>query len=279
VFDSHCHLDFEPLSSELGHHLSEAWVRGVRGWFVPGCFPNQWLTLQKLRKRLLEGEFSLFSPGQVTSPGKANCSPSIYFGAGLHPYWSEAKTDIDKLCSQLAEACVGLDSIAIGECGLHRGKGAPLEVQQKLFEAQLQVAHELDLPIVIHEVGARSELLQSIARVGMPRAGAVVHGFGGSVQWGEALIARGALLGIGPAVTRPQRKKLRNAVCELPLESFVLETDAPDQRIWNSHTKARPVDLLAVCACVAQLRHVTPSEVAFCSDKQARSLFQIKNLG
>jgi TatD DNase family protein len=135
LFDSHCHLDFEALAHDLSEHLVEARARGIDGWFVPGCHRDQWSDLERMKQL-----------------------GDVVVGVGQHPYWSRDVTDVDSVCDEVRRRCIDLEAVAIGECGLDKGRGAPLSEQVKLFEAQLSLAGQMGLPVVIHQVGAQKEL-------------------------------------------------------------------------------------------------------------------------
>ena len=251
MFDSHCHLDFDACRHDGPAQLSEAREAGITGWLVPGCSPEQWPRLAEV------------------------AADDIFVAVGLHPYFSDAETDVAAICAQAREQCLALGAVAVGECGLDKNRGAPIPQQIELFEAQLRLAGELELPIVIHQVGCQAEMLASLARVGLPDAGGVVHGFGGDVGFGRALIQRGLHLGIGPAITDVRRKKVRAAAAELPLDRLLIETDAPDQFLSGESPPGRPVDLLAVCRELSHLRNRPPEEVGAFTERAARTLFRL----
>lgn len=253
MFDSHCHLDFTALAADLVGHLGRGRAAGIHGWFVPGCEPRQWSKLARVRQQTAD----------------------IHVGVGLHPYWSGGVEDVDELVNQLRETCLSLGAVALGECGLDKGRGAPLVRQAELFEAQLTLARELDLPVVVHQVGAQEELLRCLGRVGLPRAGGVVHGFAGDVTWARTLVARGLLLGVGLSVLRRDRERLRAAIVALPLERLLLETDAPDQAVSGQKGQGVPSDLVAVCSAVAELKSIIPEIVGETTERTARALYRI----
>ena len=254
MFDSHCHLDFEALAPRLQEHLGEARRAGVSAWFVPGVTSRTWRGLKDV-----EG-----------------LSPShIFIGVGQHPYWSSEIQNIEEFSQELRSASRNLGAVAIGECGLDKKRGGELEHQIGLFEAHLAVARELQLPLVIHQVGAREEMMKSIKRVGLPDARGIVHGFSGDENWGRALTSRGFKLGIGPAVTKTHRKRLRETVVALELDDFVLETDAPDQSVRSGDLVGRPIDLVAVCQEIAQLRQCDEEQVGACCSSTARRIFGV----
>jgi TatD DNase family protein len=195
---------------------------------------------------------------------------------GQHPYFYDDAPKVEALCASLFDHCRELGAVALGEFGVDKGRGGSIERQRQLFEAQLCLADELDLPVVLHQVGLQAEFLSSLKRAGMPRAGGVVHGFVGAVDWGRALMDRGFHLGIGVAITDDRRSKLASAVTELPLERLLIETDAPDQSPAGKKGAGVPGDLLLVRDAIARIRGTRPQEIAEHSEKSARALFRVE---
>jgi Tat protein secretion system quality control protein TatD with DNase activity len=121
--------------------------------------------------------------------------------------------------------------VGLGELGLDAKRAGERGIAHQLrwMEAQLALACELGLPIVLHSVGAGQETLAVLRKVGVPRAGGIVHSFSGSPEQARQYRALGLTLSISAAVTRKGFERLKKAVVELPLEDLVVESDAPDQ--------------------------------------------------
>lgn len=255
LFDSHCHLDFPELAVDLEHHIDEARRVGVRRWFVPGCRMDTWERLRRLRLRL--------------EPPAA-----VLIGAGQHPYYACEVHNLDELGARLTWQASQGHLHAIGECGLDKVRGGDAAWQQRVLETQLRVAIENDLPVVLHQVGLREQFLDALKNVGVPEGRGVVHGFGGDPAWARGLVQRGFFLGLGPALTKKSRSRLREAARVAPLESLVLETDAPDQSLAGGDDRpGAPSDLAVVCAELAELRGVAPSLIARQTFENAEKLF------
>lgn len=255
MFDSHCHLDFEALRPALGDHLEKARALGVRGWFVPGTCPEQWKGLEFLRD-----------------------ARDVWLGVGVHPWETAHLADIDALMGELRDEARRLGAVALGEFGLDKFRGASLERQVEFFEAQLKLSCDLDLPVVLHQVGYQEEFLRSLARVGAPRAGGVVHGFGGDAAFGRALVRRGLFLGIGPRATYESSKKLHGVLREMPLEHLLLETDAPDQKPLGARPGGVPADLVTVCEAVARGSGNSFEVVSRVTAGAARTLYRLPDV-
>ncbi len=252
MFDSHCHLDFAEFEGRLDNELGEARAAGIDGWFVPGCAPSRWDRVARLRG--LEG---------------------VVIGHGVHPWWAHEVSDCDETMARLAARLSSDGAVALGECGLDalRLADAPLAHQLAVFEAQLRLARELGLPVVLHQVRARQEFEGALRRVGWPTAGAVVHGFSGDRAWAQTLVRGGVKLGVGAALLRAGRDKLREALREAPLEALLLETDAPDQGIDGN--PGRLSDLLRVASALASLKNTSFDSVITVCSTGAREMFGV----
>lgn len=254
MFDSHCHLDFEALLPQLDVRLDEARALGVRGWFIPGTCPTNWAKLGSIQRE------------------------DVWVGVGLHPWETERDWEPDALMADLRERALDLHAVALGEFGIDKFRGGSIEKQREFFEAQLKLASEMDLPVVLHQVGHQEAFLRSLERVGLPEAGGVVHGFGGDAAFGRALVRRGLFLGVGVAATFASRKKLLGALPEIALDCLLLETDAPDQKPWGAERPGVPADLAAVRDAVARITGTSPEVVAETTERSARALFRLPQL-
>ncbi len=265
MFDSHCHLDFPEIFGTLESELAGARAAGIEGWLVPGCEPSQWARLEAFAR-----------------------VPGVRVALGLHPWWAprviaESEGALDSVVAQLATDARRFGARAIGELGLDGARvetsHPDFELQRRAFEAQLASAVELELPVVLHAVRAHGPMLQSLRRVGVPRAGGVVHGFSGSLPVARDYMALGLHVGIGCQVTSSLSRRMREAAAALPLERLVVETDAPDQRPREADGAAgearpgRPTDLVRVIAAVAELRGLSTAEVGRATAQNACALF------
>jgi TatD DNase family protein len=271
VYDSHCHLDFPVLAESLQDHLQRARDQGVRRWHVPGCGPSQWDRLARLA-------------------GVQGVSLSV----GIHPWWAEEvfaestpeatipAVVLEEAMQKLARRAHQLGAVAIGECGLDRPRaragGTSLPLQRALFEAQLVVAREMALPVVLHVVGEHGQAITTLDRVGRLPAGGVVHAYSGSAELVDLYVARGFMLGWGPRLTYPNARRARAALQRVPLDGLLLETDAPDQAPWGQdgpRVKGRgiPGDLAVVAKTAAQLLSRPAAELSRITWNNARRLF------
>lgn len=256
-FDSHCHLDFPSLKDHLEEQLRAAVSEGIESVFVPGCRESQWRELADF------------------GPGGQEARDDIWLGVGQHPYWAKEVRELPAFGQRAAETISALKAVAVGECGLDKKRGGAMEHQLRLLELHLDLAKQHKLPVVLHCVAARQELLACLDRVGLGEAGGVVHGFSGDLNYAQALNRRGLLLGLGPAVTRKSKLRLRAAISAIPQEFLVLETDAPDQSVRGGKVPGGLLDLVVVAQEVAQLRKQPIEVIAEQTTDNARRLFQL----
>lgn len=244
MFDSHCHLDFPEFDADRPALLASARQLGIVGWLVPGVREDLWSAQEAL-----------------------GTEPGVELAAGLHPWWLPTGS-IDKALSALDARIARIGAVAVGECGLDaKRSSAPLAQQILLFEGQLALARERQLPVIVHQVGARDAFLRALERVGGLPHGGVVHAFSGDAGWAQALLRRGFHLGFGASVSATKRDRLRQALLSVPAERLLLETDAPAGPACRV-----PADLARVCRDVAQVRGTSAEQLAAECDANLSSL-------
>jgi TatD DNase family protein len=260
LIDSHCHLDFARITEASceSEPIAALWQRcqaqGIERLIIPGVSPRQWLKAKRLASQL----------------------PGVYWAAGLHPWrLAQQAPSIEQLAQQLAEQAVEPRCVAIGECGLDGAIDTPLNEQMAFFEAQLQVAVELSLPVIVHVRRSHPEL-QALLKRYRPRRGGVIHGFNGSTELGLSYWRLGFRLGIGGSITYPRASKTRRAASELPLEALLLETDAPDMPLHGLQGQPNsPLQLPRVAEQLAQLRGTRYADIARQTSDNCRLLFDL----
>lgn len=254
--DGHCHLDLCP-PAELPAILARAHAAGVTGLVLAGVDPAGW----------------------AAQRGLVAAHPGLVRTAGLHPWAAAERTtsldnDLAALNATLALAPL---PVAIGELGLDHVFCPPATrpAQEAAFRAQLALARDLDLPVVLHVVQAHGRALEIVQADGLPAAGGVVHGFSGSADVGRAWVRLGLHLGIGFAVHRPNARKLHAAVVAVPAEHLILETDAPAEPAPGETTPSEPCHLGGVARAVAALKGLEPEGLLAASSARARALYRM----
>jgi TatD DNase family protein len=216
--DSHCHLDAPEFGLDPQAVLRErecARAAGVNLCVYPAVERANWERVRAL----------------------AHATGDAY-ALGIHPLYVPAATDDDlvALGQALRQHRDDPRLVAVGEIGLDHFvpalcEPAMRERQRLFYEAQLRLAQEFGLPVILHvrrSVDALLKGLRDAATRGRAVAGGIAHAFNGSLQQALALRALGFRLGFGGAVTYDSALRLRGLAAELPLDALVLETDAPD---------------------------------------------------
>ena len=248
---SHSHFDAPEFDADRAAALARAHAVGVDAQVVPAVEAASWPKL------------------------KAVCTDSagLYPAYGLHPMYltSHRPEHVRELRGWIERE----RPVAVGECGLdYFVEGLDAETQQLYFDAQLQLAREFGLPVIVHARRAVDAVIASIRKVGGLRG--VVHSFSGSAEQAAQLHKLGFLLGIGGPVTYERANRLRGIVATMPLEQLLLETDSPDQP-GAAHRGERnePANLVEVLDVVAGLRGMPREELAATTTANAARLFSL----
>jgi len=244
IIDTHCHLDVADFDPDRNNVLERCRVLGVTKIIVPAIESATWSGLLSLCSK--EG---------------------LYPALGLHPVFinQHHADDLQKL-EQLLEA---VTPIAIGEIGLDFYlKELDQQQQLKLFEAQLNIAKEYNLPVILHVRKAHDQVLQLLKKIKVK--GGFCHAFNGSLQHAQHYIDLGFKLGFGGTLTYENSTRIHKLAKELPLESIVLETDAPDM-VVESHRGERnsPEYIIESLNALARLRGETADVIAKQTSKNA----------
>ena len=204
--------------------------------------------------------------------GISEAHDDVSFSVGVHPCHTDAgEPALDDLLALAAHPKV----VAIGEIGLdYFIEDLDRERQQHYFEAQLELAREFELPVIVHGRRAFDAVIATLRRF-MPLRG-VVHSFAGSEEQAEQLYKLGFMLGIGGPVTYERAQRLRRLVAAMPIEQLLLETDSPDQpdSQWRGQ-RNEPARLPVVLEAIAALRGESPESIAQATTANAERLFGI----
>jgi TatD DNase family protein len=252
LFDSHCHLDDPRLFPYLERLLPEAEAAGVTGFLVPGVAPQGWDRIRTL----------------------AATYPQVYPAYGVHPMHAELLTP--QAVSDLCQLATGAS--AIGEIGLDYLIPSPSrQVQQQAFRAQLRIAGEARLPVLLHCRKAFEDLLAILREEGV--CGGVMHAFSGSVDSARSCLRLGLHISLAGSVTYANaRRPLAVAAC-IPLERLLLETDAPDLAPEPHRGSVNlPSYLLETATRVAQIKGLPLDELARATTGNAARLFLLQEI-
>ncbi|WP_286236802.1 TatD family hydrolase [Neptuniibacter halophilus] len=252
LIDSHCHLDFPVFRDQLDAVMQQALTAGVADIVVPGVCAADWPRLLSLVEHK--------HPAMRLHPA-----------LGLHPCFMQQHREED--LEQLQQALQAGGICALGEIGLDLFiADADLERQLAFLQPQLALADRFRLPVLLHVRKAHDQMLKQLRRQSLARGG-IVHAFSGSAQQAAQYLDLGFRLGIGGTITYERATKLRGLVKTLPLEAFVLETDAPDMPLAAYRDEPnQPARVLQVAQTLADLRGVTLQEVAAQTTATTRQL-------
>ncbi|MHB8078297.1 MAG: TatD family hydrolase [Candidatus Krumholzibacteriia bacterium] len=253
LIDTHCHLYDDPLGRDPEAVLARARAAGVTRVIVPAWNMASWAATAALAVHA-----------------------GVYPALGLHPWAADEPLDTGRLRAEL-QAC---GAVAVGEIGLDAlVDGADLPAQTRVLAAQLRLAGELRLPVLLHCRGAFEELIRVLRDHGFgagpdgPRG--VVHAFARGPELAARFVGLGLHLAFGGAVTRPGSRARRSAVTA-PAERLVLETDAPAIGLHEVEpAQVEPRHVREVAAALAELRGEPPERIAEVTTANARALFGI----
>jgi len=251
LVDSHVHVDDNRLMPDRESVLDAARNNNIAAQIVPAVSRQHWPRLKLL----------------------CDANKDLHPCYGLHPgYYAEHS---DSHIPELAEWLGKEPAVAVGECGLDYAiAGADKAHQQQLFSAQLALAREFNLPIVIHAVKAVEDVIRMIRASGHYRG--MVHSFNGSAQQASRLIDLGYKLSFGGAVTYSRAKRLQALVTSLPLDAMLLETDSPDQTPSNYlGQRNEPAYLVDIWQSISALRSEDAETIAAKTTENARELFNL----
>ena len=245
----------------------------------------QWPDFNKDREQVIERAFAaglaaIVNIGYDLSASReavqiANNHKNVYAVVGIHPH--NAKTMRTDVLASLRELAHVPKVVAIGEIGLDYYRNlSPRQQQTEAFEEQLQLAKELQLPVVIHDREAHADVLQVIRKFGNEISG-VLHCFSGSIEMAEEAIKLGYMISIAGPVTFPNARRLHQVVEHLPTESIVLETDCPWLTPQSKRGKRNePAFIVETTHKVADLKGIQVDELAEITSRNARRLFRIE---
>ena len=257
IIDSHCHFDFAPFSENPTQAWTQAQQAGVKAVVIPTVGRSNWQSVAELCC-----QFS-----------------GLYYGLGIHPFFSH-QHNIDvvaELATKLIEAQADDRCVAVGECGLDFAVADVNRDQQlQWLQAQLQLANEHHLPVILHCRKAFPELL-TLLRQHPPKMGGVYHGFSGSYQQATQLVDLGIKIGVGGTITYSRAQKTRATIAKLPLSALLLETDAPDMPVAGYQGQPnRPERLVDIATVLAEIRGESYAHIAQATTLTTAELFKIK---
>jgi len=252
VLDTHSHIDLPVFADDFDGVLKRAREAGVTAQILPGVVRSRWQRILELSAE----EHDLF--------------PAV----GLHPMYLSYHGTND--LEELRQLALGGRLVAIGEIGLdYYVKNANRFAQQELFEAQLAIAKEAELPVLLHVRKAHDQVQATIRRLKFT-GGGIVHAFSGSLQQAEQYIKLGFLISVCGTITYDRATKIRLVAQKLPLTSLVIETDSPDIPPSAHHAEQNfPEYLPEILATLVDLREESYEQVELQIEKNSRNILSL----
>jgi len=250
--DTHCHLDAAEFGDHQAELLQAAQAAGVSRIVIPAVERANFAAVRELCEQ---------------HPG---CFPAY----GIHPMFTNEATPEDLVV--LRDCLHDEHAVAVGEIGLDFFvENLNVAQQEYFFVAQLKLAREFDLPVLLHTRRAVDGVLKHLRQIKV--CGGIAHAFSGSRQQADEFIKLGFKLGFGGAMTYPRASRIRELARTLPLESIVLETDAPDipPEFVVRGQPNKPEHLPRIARVLAELRGISPEAVAQATTTNALSVLPL----
>jgi TatD DNase family protein len=238
-FDSHCHVHDARIPGGTAVAVAEARAAGVLGMVTVGC----------------DRETSLAAIDVATSA--AGVAAGVWATVGLHPH--DALNGVDSIVDLLTADRV----VAVGEAGLdYYYDHSPRDVQRAAFAAQIQLAHEHRLPLVIHSRDAWDDTFDVLAAEGVPDR-TIFHCFTGDAEQARRCVELGAYVSFSGIVTFKNATPIQEAAQIVPLKRVLVETDAPYLApVPHRGQPNRPAWVPLVGGFVAELRGLAVDDLA-----------------
>lgn len=251
IFDSHAHYDDSRFDEDRDETLSSLKDKGVS--FVVNCGCD----LKSSQKTLELSEKFDF----------------VYAALGVHPHEAEPTTEEDLL--KIKELYSKEKAVAVGEIGLdYHYDFSPRERQKEVFEKQLIMANELDLPVIVHDRESHEDTM-TLLKKHKPKG--VVHCFSGSVEMAKEIVKLGMYIGLGGAVTFKNAKKPVEVAEYIPVEYLLLETDAPYMTpVPHRGERCHSGHIALTAEKIAEVKGMDTQELIDICTENAKRLFAIE---
>lgn len=253
IFDTHTHLNVETFEGRVAEELRLAKELGVTRHNVVG-----------FDRPTIELAIEL-----------ADRHPEIYLTLGWHP--TEAGSYTDDTEAFLRDKLRHPKVIALGEIGLdYYWMTAPKAVQRTVFDRQMALAKELDLPFAVHTRDALEDTLTAIREANIGPRGGIMHSFSGSLDMAEQFMELGMMISLSGVVTFKKSVELQDVAKRIPLDKLLVETDAPYLAPVPKRGKENKTAYTRyVVDFIAELRGMTSEEVARVTTENAKRFFKL----
>lgn len=243
LIDTHCHLDAAEFDADRDWVAVQAVQNGVGAIVIPAVARNNF-----------DKVIALCAKHQ-------HCA----YALGIHPMYVDTAVfeDLEMLDAYVRKHA----PVAIGEIGLDyfltnpRDNPGNIERQHTFFVEQLKIARHYQLPVILHVRNAIDDILKQLRKYRL--TGGIAHAFNGSLQQAQQFIDLGFKLGFGGAMTYDRALRIRDLAQKLPLDTIVLETDAPDiPPEWvGKGGRNSPLELPKIAQVLAEIKRLNVSQV------------------
>ncbi len=258
--DTHCHLDAAEFDVDRDAVVLRARAAGVTQMVLPAVDAANFDAVRSLAHR-----------------------HGLAYALGIHPLFVDRApdADLDRLQQALQQHRDDPRLVAVGEIGLdHFVPGLDRERQARFYTAQLKLARDAGLPVLLHVRRSADSLLRGLRRIAV--LGGIAHAFNGSAVQARQFVERGFRLGFGGTLTFDRALQIRALATALPETALVLETDAPDippqwlyrtaaERLAGANSRNEPGELPRIAAVLADLRGWTRAQAAAVTSANARA--------
>ena len=252
LFDTHAHYDDDWFDEDRDALLASMPEKGV------GLIVNPGITVETSRRAI----------------AMAEKYPHVYAAVGIHP--ENCHDFVPQQIDELRKLARHPKVVAIGEIGLdyYWDTNPPKEFQQEVLRAQLALARELKLPVIIHDRDAHADTLAIVKE--FPEVTGVFHCYSGSVEDARTLVKMGWMLSFNGAATFKNARKAPEVIAEVPMEHLMIETDAPYLAPVPHRGKRNDSGLVYLVAeKIAQIKGLTAEEVAEITWENGKRFFRI----
>lgn len=257
LFDTHAHCDDERIKNEF--------EGGVEGY---------------IRHQLENGVGSIVNIGTNLENSRTCIALStkfdeIYASCGIHPYDIRFYDDMEKTLSELQKLLAHDKVVALGEIGLdYHYEDIDKEKQMSFFRAQMQMAKELDIPVIIHDRDAHGDCMDVIRD--FPEVTGIFHSFSGSVEMAKELVKRGWYISFSGTVTYKNARMPVEACAFVPLDRILIETDSPYlPPVPHRGEMNHPKYVSLTCQKIANTKGISYEEMATITEQNAKRAYRI----
>ncbi|MDR0485823.1 MAG: TatD family hydrolase [Elusimicrobiota bacterium] len=249
AIDSHAHISDKVYDADREAVINRSFESGVCAIIDIACEEKVWDKSLKLSQK--EGIWTTF---------------------GIHPH--EAQNAVDEDFKKLLKLLENKKAVAVGEAGLdYYYNYSPQDLQKKVFKRQIDIAAEVNKPIVIHSRNSGLDVISILKEYKRVPSG-VIHSFDGSMQEAKIYIDMGFMLGVCSTITYPKAQEIRNVIADAPLSNLLIETDCPYRAPQNERGKrSEPSFVLEIAEKLAEIKNISIEEVCAATYTNAERLF------